>query len=73
MIYCKDADALLARAVAAGAEMTMPVTPMFWGDKYGKVVDPFGHQWAIATHVEDVGPKALQKRAEAWMKEMASG
>ncbi len=71
MIYAKDAEAAVQRAVDAGAELTMPVTPMFWGDRYGKVKDPFGHQWGIATHFEDVGPKELKRRGDAWMKEMA--
>ena len=49
-----DADATFARAVQAGATVTMPLADMFWGDRYGRVVDPFGHHWSIATHVRDV-------------------
>lgn len=71
MIYTKDVDAAVARAVAAGCTADMPVTTMFWGDRYGKVTDPYGHQWSIATNVEVVRPKELQRRADAWMKEMA--
>ena len=47
----------------------MPVTDMFWGDRYGKLVDPFGHVWAVATHVEDVPPKEMEKRQVAHMAE----
>lgn len=67
MIYTRDVDALVARALAAGAHLEMPVAAMFWGDRYGKVKDPFGHVWSIATHVEDVPPKEMQKRANAFM------
>ncbi len=53
-LYVEDAEALFARAVAAGAEARMPVSETFWGDRYGQVVDPFGHVWSIATHVQDL-------------------
>lgn len=53
-LYVEDADALFAQAVAAGAEARMPVSETFWGDRYGQVVDPFGHVWSIATHVQDL-------------------
>lgn len=72
MIYTKDADAAFARAVAAGCTAEMPVTTMFWGDRYGKVRDPYGHQWSIGTNIEIVRPKELQRRADAWMKQMAT-
>ncbi len=49
-----DVDAWAARAVAAGSKLTMPVTDMFWGDRYGVVEDPFGHKWSIATHIKDL-------------------
>ncbi len=49
-----NVDAVFAQAVAAGATAKMPVADMFWGDRYGKVVDPFGHEWSIATHVRDM-------------------
>lgn len=65
MIYTKDVDALFERAVGAGAKVTMPVADMFWGDRYGQLEDPFGHQWAIATHKEDVPPKEMAKRMAA--------
>lgn len=53
-IYTEDADALADRAVKAGAKVTMPVNDAFWGDRYGKLEDPFGHHWSVATHVRDV-------------------
>jgi uncharacterized glyoxalase superfamily protein PhnB len=61
-VYVNDADAAYQRAVAAGATATMPLQNMFWGDRYGKLKDPFGHHWSIATHIEDVSPEELQKR-----------
>src|ERR671935_2330921 len=54
MIYVDDADAVAQKAVDAGAELTMPLEDMFWGDRFGQVKDPFGHVWQIATHIEDV-------------------
>jgi len=62
-LYVADADATVARALAAGARLTMPVAEMFWGDRYGCLEDPFGHQWSVATHVRDVSPQALQAAA----------
>lgn len=53
-IYVPDADAFFARAVAAGAKVIMPLEDMFWGDRYGKLEDPFGHHWSIATHKRDL-------------------
>jgi PhnB protein len=64
-LYVEDADAFAARAVAAGAKMTMPVADMFWGDRYGQLEDPFGHRWSVATHIRDVSQdemcQAMQK------------
>jgi PhnB protein len=65
MIYTEDVDATFKRAVDAGANVVMPVQDMFWGDRYGIVVDPFGHQWQIATHKEDLTPEEMQKRMQA--------
>ena len=68
-LYVADADAFVQRAAAAGAKITMPVADMFWGDRYGRIEDPFGHHWSIATHVRDVTPEemreAMQKMAHA--------
>jgi len=63
-LYVENADAVFEQAVAAGAKITMPLDDMFWGDRYGKVEDPFGHQWSIGTHVRDVTPEEMQKAME---------
>jgi uncharacterized glyoxalase superfamily protein PhnB len=72
-IYTEDCDAMFKRAVAAGAKVTMPLTNQFWGDRYGRITDPFGHNWGIATHVEDVSEKEMEKRGKEWMASMAKG
>jgi PhnB protein len=69
----EDADAVFNRAVAAGAQPTMPLADMFWGDRYGQVTDPFGQRWSIATHKEDVAPEEMKKRAEVMFAQMAKG
>ncbi|MGE0386990.1 MAG: VOC family protein [Gammaproteobacteria bacterium] len=66
-LYVEDADAVLARAAAAGARVIMPVQEMFWGDRYGVVEDPFGHRWSIATHVRDLSPEEIARAAAAAM------
>jgi len=63
-----DVDAWFARAIAAGAQLRMPVTDMFWGDRYGQVVDPFGHMWSIATHIRDMTPEEIAAAAAEAMK-----
>ena len=55
-LYVENADATFERAIAAGGKVKMPMADMFWGDRYGIVVDPFGHQWSIATHIKDMTP-----------------
>jgi PhnB protein len=60
-LYVEDADAFAKRAAEAGAKITMPVTEMFWGDRYGQLEDPFGHRWSVATHVRDVSPEEMRK------------
>ena len=65
MFYTDDVDQVFQRAVAAGAKAEMPPADMFWGDRMGNLMDPFGHQWAIATHKEDVTPEEMQKRMQA--------
>jgi PhnB protein len=57
----EDVDAVFKQAVAAGAKVTMPVSDMFWGDRYGQVEDPSGHRWSIATHKRDVSPEEMQE------------
>ena len=73
MLYVRDVDAFVARAVAAGAKVAMALENMFWGDRYGKITDPFGHHWSVATHVEDMSPKEMKRRADAWAAAMAGG
>lgn len=65
-LYVSDADAVFSQAIAAGAKQTMPVENQFWGDRMGSLIDPFGHHWLIATHVEDIDPSELQGRMEAY-------
>jgi uncharacterized glyoxalase superfamily protein PhnB len=62
--YVEDVDATIKRAEAAGAKVTMPPEDQFWGDRYGKLTDPYGHEWAFATHIKDVTPEEMQKAAE---------
>jgi Uncharacterized protein conserved in bacteria len=63
-LYVEDVDATVQRAVAAGAKVTMPLDDTFWGDRYGKLEDPFGHHWSVATHVRDVSPEEMQRAAQ---------
>ena len=66
-VYVEDVDAFVKQAVAAGAKITMPLEDMFWGDRYCKLDDPFGHHWSVATHLRDVTSEemrqAMQKMA----------
>lgn len=63
LLYVKDADATVQRAAEAGATVTMEVADQFYGDRCGNIKDPFGHKWSIATHVEDVPPDEINRRA----------
>ena len=63
-LYVNDVDSAFAKALKAGAKQKMPVTEQFWGDRYGQLVDPFGHTWALATHIEDVSKQEMRKRME---------
>jgi PhnB protein len=65
LLYVEDVDRVFNQAVAAGAKVARPVKDQFYGDRIGGVTDPFGHQWYIATHKEDVAPEELKKRAAA--------
>jgi uncharacterized glyoxalase superfamily protein PhnB len=67
MHYVKDVDAVYARAVAEGAKPVMPPADMFWGDRYGMVLDPWGHRWALATHRADLTPKQMMKAMNEWL------
>jgi PhnB protein len=64
-LYVTDANASFARAVEAGATVSMPLADMFWGDRYGKLVDPFGHHWSMAEHLEDPTPEQFKERMAA--------
>jgi uncharacterized glyoxalase superfamily protein PhnB len=68
-VYVPDVDAFVAKAVKAGAKVTMPIGDMPWGDRYGVIEDPFGHKWSIATHIRDVKPEeiadAMKRAAQA--------
>ena len=72
MAYVEDVDSLYKQAVDAGATSLMEPDDMFWGDRFASVQDPFGHSWTIATHVEDVEPDEMQRRAEEWQAQMAA-
>jgi PhnB protein len=73
MLYVEDVDDRFSRAVAAGAKVQRPLANQFYGDRSGTIEDPFGHVWTIATHVEDVPPEEMSRRAEAYMKEQRAG
>jgi len=66
-LYVKNVDAVFAKATAAGATTVMPVQDMFWGDRFGRVKDPFGYEWQMATHKEDLTAKQIAKRAQSAM------
>lgn len=69
MLYVEDVDALFRQAIAAGGKEKRPVKDQFYGDRSGTLTDPFGHVWTLATHIEDVAPDEMRKRAEAVMKQ----
>ena len=69
-LYVEDADAVFAKALAAGAKEVKPMQNQFYGDRSGTIEDPSGHMWTIGTHVEDVAPDEMKKRMEAMMAEM---
>jgi uncharacterized glyoxalase superfamily protein PhnB len=70
-LYLPNVDKAFARATAAGATAEMPPMDMFWGDRYAKLADPFGHKWSMATHVEDVSPKEMARRGAEAMQQGA--
>jgi PhnB protein len=67
-IYTEDVDAMFEQALAAGGKEERPVKDQFYGDRSGTLRDPFGHQWTVATHKEDVSPEEMKRRTEAAMK-----
>ena len=70
-IYVENADASFNRALAAGATVRYPLEDAFWGDRYGKVTDPFGHEWGIATRVKTLTPAEMEKAGKEWMAKAA--
>jgi PhnB protein len=71
-MYVEDVDAVVQKAVDAGATVTMEVEDQFWGDRFGSITDPFGHSWSIATHVEDLSPEEIAERGKAAMAAMST-
>jgi PhnB protein len=63
-IYLENVDAAFERALSAGATVKMPLMDMFWGDRYGTVIDPFGHKWSLATHTRDMSPEEMEREQE---------
>lgn len=73
MLYVEDVDRAFAQALAAGAKQKRPVENQFWGDRMGTLSDPFGHQWSLATTVEEVQPEELHARMRAWSEQQKQG
>lgn len=71
-MYVENCDEVFNQAVAAGASIVMPVVDMFYGDRTGTVLDPFGHKWTIATNIKVMTPAEMQTAMDEWMKSMAS-
>jgi PhnB protein len=71
-LYLPDVDSTFKQALSAGAKTAQSLEDMFWGDRFGRLVDPFGHSWSLATHVEDVSPEEMGKRAQALAAKMAA-
>ncbi len=69
-LYVEDCDAAFTKAVAAGCTAKMPPADMFWGDRYGKLTDPFGHEWSIATHKRDLTPAEIEEGFRAMVAQM---
>jgi PhnB protein len=72
-VYVEDVDATFDRAMKAGAKEVSPVTDQFYGDRSGQFEDPFGHRWNVASHVEDVSPEEMGRRAAEVMSQMGGG
>jgi hypothetical protein len=71
-LYVKDCDAAFARAVGAGAKPKMQPEEMFWGDRCGSIIDPFGYEWTLATHTKDMTKEEMQRAGEEFARKMAS-
>ncbi len=72
-LYLDDVDSVYHKAVSAGAKGDMPPVNMFWGDRFGKVTDPFGHSWSLATHLEDLTHDEVARRGQEFMARMGKG
>jgi uncharacterized glyoxalase superfamily protein PhnB len=72
-LYVEKADDVFNRAVAAGARINVPLQDMFWGDRYGAVIDPFGHHWGVASHIKDESPEEIERGQKAMLARMAAG
>jgi PhnB protein len=73
MVYGDDVDRAYQQALDAGATAERPVKDEFWGDRMGSVIDPYGHKWTLATHIEDVPPEDMEKRMKAWSEQQQGG
>lgn len=71
-LYVPDADAAFARALEAGATVRSPLEDAFWGDRYGKVTDPFGHEWGIAARVKELSPEEVERAGAEWMAQQGA-
>lgn len=71
LLYLENVDAVVQKAVDSGAKLLRPIKNQFYGDRTGSVLDPFGHMWTVATHVEDISPEELGKRMTAAMSQAA--
>jgi PhnB protein len=72
-LYLEDVDAVYHKAVTAGAKGDMPPVDMFWGDRFAKITDPFGHSWSLATHIEDLTPDEIARRGQEFFARMKQG
>ena len=64
-LYVNDVDSVFTKAVSAGARVIMPLADMFWGDRAGSLVDPFGHRWMLAMHIKDITDEEIEKAGQA--------
>jgi len=71
MVYVEDVDAAFRRAIDAGGTELMPLTDHFWGDRSAKVGDPFGHEWTLCTHIEDVSEDEMRRRMDEWLAQQS--
>jgi PhnB protein len=72
-LYVEDVDEAIQQAADAGATITMPAEDQFWGDRFGVIQDPFGHQWQLATHIEDISQEEMARRGQEALAAMGQG